>query len=845
MTRYADPTRCPDCHANLPVQPASCPACGLALNVPQAIELFETLVRADDLLAQMRATVTVPAPAVPAAPVIPASPTTPAHQPYPTTTPAPTSTQTPTPAPAGAVPTDKPARTGLSGASVPKILLGLGALCLLVAAIVFLAVAWSILGVGGRTAVLVTMTIASLAAGLVFDRRGLRFAAEIFTVVGLGLLLLDLVGAESSGWLGGLGLSGLQMICGVALTGVALALVLVTRGEDASPLVGAQLLAPAGVLLALAGATDHWNHHRGVVATLATVAALALAVFAQRGPRRLVPLWVAGLSVATLSWLALLGNGLQVALDDYDLPHLVGQLGGGPLLTSAVLLGGAGFLIETTPLVRRAMVGAALAIVNVLVLIPTLDTNSWSIAVMVSAGLVVLWALVALLTGNPWRRLMPVPLVTAAVLPALGGAALLSGGIQAIYLGEPLFAAPLDAEVVDVFLDINPPVGVLAVAALLLANAALARLLPGKLRKRQWLALPVLVLAAAAVAAVAHYDVPLALVLGLLVAIAAGFGWWAARRDTTTGFMVLSTVTILLLTAATAAAVNAAMTVAVMVVMVALAAWLLGHPSVWVKRFATAALPLTGAWLVWAGCEWGGLDERYRAIPILVLGGLAAIRWARLTVEVPVAVASIGASAAAIDATFDDGLSLALHLTVAGVLVVISSLVNADRRLLGWLGGLLLAGATWVRLWDVGVRAPEAYTMPSALALLAVGLWHLKRNPSVSTMRALSAGLTLATVPSLLRVFGSDPVTIRALLLGIGCLLLIMVGVRFRWTAPIIIGSVVGALLALYELVPYLTAIPPWIAIGLAGALLTTVGVTWESRMRNLRTAGAYLEKLR
>src|SRR4051794_19635527 len=41
---------------------------------------------------------------------------------------------------------------GLSAASVPKLLLGLGAACLLVAAVIFLAVAWSWLGIGGRTA---------------------------------------------------------------------------------------------------------------------------------------------------------------------------------------------------------------------------------------------------------------------------------------------------------------------------------------------------------------------------------------------------------------------------------------------------------------------------------------------------------------------------------------------------------------------------------------------------------------------------------------------------------------------------------------------------------------------
>ena len=80
-----------------------------------------------------------------------------------------------------------PVRRGLQGASVPKILLGLGATCLLVAAVIFLAVAWTWLGVGGRTAVLVALTVATGAAGTVLGRRGLTVAAEALTTVAFGL----------------------------------------------------------------------------------------------------------------------------------------------------------------------------------------------------------------------------------------------------------------------------------------------------------------------------------------------------------------------------------------------------------------------------------------------------------------------------------------------------------------------------------------------------------------------------------------------------------------------------------------------------------------------------------
>ena len=84
-----------------------------------------------------------------------------------------------------------------------------------------------------------------------------------------------------------------------------------------------------------------------------------------------------------------------------------------------------------------------------------------------------------------------------------------------------------------------------------------------------------------------------------------------------------------------------------------------------------------------------------------------------------------------------------------------------------------------------------------------------------------------------------------ALLLGAACLGLVLAGVRCRLSAPLVVGGLVGGLLVLRELAPYAAAVPPWLLIGLSGALLTLVGVTWESRMRDLRTASQYVGHLR
>ena len=46
------------------------------------------------------------------------------------------------------------------------------------------------------------------------------------------------------------------------------------------------------------------------------------------------------------------------------------------------------------------------------------------------------------------------------------------------------------------------------------------------------------------------------------------------------------------------------------------------------------------------------------------------------------------------------------------------------------------------------------------------------------------------------------------------------------------------------ELTPYAADVPQWVLIGIAGTLLTVVGITWEHRMRDVRYAAGYLRRL-
>ena len=121
---------------------------------------------------------------------------------------------------------------------------------------------------------------------------------------------------------------------------------------------------------------------------------------------------------------------------------------------------------------------------------------------------------------------------------------------------------------------------------------------------------------------------------------------------------------------------------------------------------------------------------------------------------------------------------------------------------------------------------------------------RLLRESQATTVAALLPGLLLGTVPSLLWVLG-DPVSLRAALLGVGCLGLVLAGVGLRWNAPVVVGAAVGALVLLVELAPYAARTPQFVVIAAVGSVLLVVGVTWERRLRDLLTAASYLVLLR
>ncbi|WP_244929479.1 hypothetical protein [Nocardioides sp. W7] len=785
---FYDPTRCPDCGADLPAVPSRCDACDLPLTGQTAVQLQSVLRYADQLLGQLRR----PAPS--------------AIAPYPA--PAPRERE----------------RRGPRTTSVPAVLLGLGALCLLVAALIFLAVAWSWLGVGGRTTVLLGLTAGSAAAGLVLGGRGLRAAGEALTVVALGLVLLDVAGAGRAGWLGthpdGVPLA----VYGGALAVAGLALL-----THPSRLIVPQLAAATGVGVLLAGLGEQTDRLR----LLAFVGVLAFAALAWTGRalRAAALRWLA-LAGAGVSWLVLAGTSAAHALED---PTLAGQWADGRvagLLAAAALLLLPAAFRPLRPVALEPCLALAAAAVTGALAVPVVDETA-TVLVLVASAVVVAWSgVLLLLLGSRWSLVAQVPLLIACV--PVAGATITLGLLalsRTLDIGTP-YSATADVRLAA-RLDQPHPL-VLPIAALTIA-VAIASLVP-RAHRRTAAARAAGPLGLAGLGGVALFAAPLAAVV--LPLSAAGAAVLLVRR-VRTGLLGLVAV------AAAGAAVplalpSAGLTTATAVVLSVVAASVALRGPAEVRLLGGAALPLALATAAWAGGEVAGLDPSYRSLLVLALVAALALPRPRPEVELAAVVAAVAAALAGID----DSTPLAVHLTLAGALLTIHSLLHRDRRPLAWPGGLLLAAATWVRLAEIGVEAPEAYTLPSAVALVLVGLYRLTRDGRAGTATALLPGLVLATVPSLLWVL-ADPLTPRAVLLGAGCLTLVLLGARLGWSAPLLVGGTVGALVVLRESAPYLAETPQWILIGTAGALLTVVGVTWERRSVELHRAGAYVGRLR
>ena len=161
-----------------------------------------------------------------------------------------------------------------------------------------------------------------------------------------------------------------------------------------------------------------------------------------------------------------------------------------------------------------------------------------------------------------------------------------------------------------------------------------------------------------------------------------------------------------------------------------------------------------------------------------------------------------------------------------------------------WPGAVALVVAYILLIVDSGFSFVEAYTLPLGAVALAAGIYAALRKPDLSTWVTLGPGLTMALLPSVPQAL-ADPTELRALLLGLGAVITLLVGIKQGWQAPFVAGVGIATLVVLFNIGPYANAAPRVVVIAIVSAILLGVGITWEDRVRDGRKLVGYVRSMR
>jgi hypothetical protein len=622
----------------------------------------------------------------------------------------------------------------------------------------------------------------------------------------------------------------------------------VAASTRVSPLNGVQLLAAIGVLwLCGLALNEHWTRAEYVALALtALVVAAALAA----GRLALWTLAVGALVVAGLTLVSAFAASLARVLVESTLHGLWSTgaaIGWLVFLVSAALTASVSVFPRLTRLLAACLttVGLALLLLRPMEGAPR---DEWLAALSAVAVCLALVALVADGRDGVWRLGARVSLIPVAASVGVAAA-------PAVLLAAARIVAPalepwqqdygrrthLDRWLLDV--DSRPLTAGLALFATVLAIALALRL-----RLPSGWSLILLATPCAGVAALGRAW-PLWGVVVVLATLALSAGVVALTARSPIASWVAAGYVVLALTAAAGSEATTAVTAAgVCVVLAGMARW--AENDFAAAASAAGSVGFAGLTTA-AGLAARDLTDSvsgYALVGIAAAAVLAAQVWRqdappRTRTGIEIGAAVVGAVGLELAAT-DPAVQLPLCLTVAGASVVGVGLLRADRGSARIPGGALLVAATWSRLLSQDVGTVEWYTLPTAVALCAIGVWRVQTRPNASTVFSLSPGLVLLFVPSLIAAL-PEPTSLRALLVGVGALAVLLAGAYLRWAAPLVVASVTLFVLAAVNLAPYANAVPRWVLFGLAGALLLYLGVTWERRLRNARTLIMAVELMR
>jgi hypothetical protein len=235
------------------------------------------------------------------------------------------------------------------------------------------------------------------------------------------------------------------------------------------------------------------------------------------------------------------------------------------------------------------------------------------------------------------------------------------------------------------------------------------------------------------------------------------------------------------------------------------------------------------------------------AAAVAVIVGIAALRATR-TEEVTLGIVALAAcwiplSAASYAARDGHGYPLLAVLTIYGAALLVYS--TAPQR--WWVvqpAGIVLALAAMDLATLRHIAAPEAYSIPLAAAVAVSGYLAWRHNRSASSWLISGPGLVIALGPSAIVSLHDTGITRIALTL-VAAVTLALAGIGLRAAAPLAIGCVSAAAIAIAQLAPYAAGAPRWITLGLAGIALLVLGIGFEQARTGARAAGRWVGELR
>jgi hypothetical protein len=816
----------------LPAQPLRCPRCGVDLTGTTVTELVTTLRRADSLVDRMRADLATtppqlhaPAGQQPQAPV--------GQQPL-----APVSSPPVVPLPA--LPDAAPARSWFAGKSVGVILLVLGTLCVLAAGAVFIAVTWVLLPLAVRALVLVLITACFGLFTQLALRRGLQATAEAMAVIACGMFVLDLAAARGAGLpgLADLATAPYQIVAGVLLAAVAAAAAFAVRAQrhwlwslDAAVAFGMALSAVGTLQLS----SDHL-----AVSSVSVVLVASLMYLVCRRVRLPIAGWSA-LGIGGGAWLVAVAVGAERASD-----HVGGDVGrvaaSWPTLTVALVAGL--WSIRLTHVVWRR-VAACLCLWPALLVF---EIVGWSHGWLLGCAVILVgYVIAALASAHSPKVWSPAVGVSAVILGLSAVVGLLPTVVALVTrMGLALSGSWRDPDGLPLDLstgDVGPwllPLTTLVVLGLLprirIDGERLA------LDKHHTAGVFIATLGLVPILYGAGFWVSMAVLMIVAVILLCAARLW--RND----FLLLLAGGLLVILRICAYYDDLADALAWTALAVAMLAWALTERRLVVRAgFLTAA----GLFALFASAQWltfTRVPRPFHGLVIVAVGSLGLLmsqRWHAdaLTRRVGEGVSVTWIVAGLVMADISPS-HRALELTVAGVAAGVTAYLSDDRHRAGWVSGVMLTVASWIRLADNNIEAVEWYTIPAAAALLVYGFRRLRHHPGESTWRCLGPGMALALAPSLSLAL-DDPVTWRGLAVALASVGLVALGGQVRLAAPFALGVVATALLALRNIWPIAAFLPRWTLLFLVGGVLLWAGMTWESRVNDVRTAGRYVRGLR